>query len=191
MKLIRFLIFLSLLLPTHLVYATSQKDGVISLIEVRNDSRGSVIFIFQVSGKISKSNLNNGYVQVQGGDDYGLHCNQIDEDTVQCTTSKKASGKDVVVGFAGSKFWAYVPEQIERLTSCYNVYDWDDSFNPTQWVLYGIHCQDYPAEDGNEITWVNPYLLPPYVYMYSSTSQPSWCSWSGVGPGYYYPYCLD
>lgn len=190
MKLIRFLMFLFLLIPTHLVYATSQKDVVISLIEVRNDSSGSVIFIFQVSGKISKSNLNNGYVQVQGGNDYGLHCNQTDENTVQCTTSKKTGGENVVVGFAGSKFWAYIPES-KPVTDCYNIYDWDDSFNPTQWVLYGTYCQDYPAQDGDEITWINPYLLPPYIYTYSSSAQPSWCTWAGMGPGYYYPFCLD
>lgn len=191
MKSLKVLLFLlALLFPTNFVHADAKQENVVSLIEVRNDSRGSVIFIFQVSGKISKSNLNNGYVQVQGGDDYNLHCNQIDERTVQCTTSKKVGGKNVVIGFASTKFWTYVPEP-KPIAECYNIYDWDDSFNPTQWVLYGTYCQEYPAQDGDEIIWVNPYLLPPYVYKYSSTAQPSWCTWAGMGPGYYYPFCLN
>lgn len=189
MKIIHFLIFLALLLPTHYVYAAPQQEIVISLIEVRNDNRGSVIFIFQVNGKISKSNLNNGYVQVQGGDDYGLHCNQTDEDTVQCTTSKKTGGENVVVGFAGSRFWVYVPE-IKPTNDCYSVYDWDSN-TPSGWAFYGVHCQPFAPEDGDEINWNNPFLYPPYIYWYSSAPQPSWCSWSGLGPGYYYYYCPD
>lgn len=173
------------------VYASPQKN-VVSLIEVRNDNGGGIIFVFQVNGKISKANLNNGFVQVEGGNAYGLHCNQIDDTRVQCSTSKKASGKNVVVEFAGSKFWTYVPEQkpVEVFYRCYSVYDWDNNLYPTGWVRYGSHCQNFPPEDGDEITWLNPYLYPPYIYWYSSASQPSWCpAWSGFGPGYYYFYC--
>lgn len=168
--------------------SAASSTSVVSLIEVRNDVGGGIIFVFQVNGKISKSNLNNGYVQVQGGNDYGLYCNQIDDTRVQCSTSKKASGNNVVVGFAGSKFWAYVPEPKPK-TQCYNIYDWDSNI-PSGWAYYGTHCQDFLPSDGNEINWVNPYLYPPYVYWYSSALQPSWCSaWSGLGPGYYYFYC--
>lgn len=162
--------------------------NTVSLIEVRNDNGGGIIFIFQVNGKISKANLNNGFVQVEGGDSYGLHCNQTDDTRVQCSTSKKTSGKNVVVGFAGSKFWTYVPEP-RPINECYNIYDWDNNF-PSGWAYYGQHCQDFPPLDGDEINWVNPYLYPPYIYRYSSAPQPSWCtSWSGLGPGYYYYFC--
>lgn len=172
------------------VSAAPQANAVF-LIEVRNDKEGGIIFVFQVNGKISKANLNNGFAQVEGGDSYGLHCNQTDDTRVQCSTSKKASGKNVVIGFAGTKFWAYVPESkaVEPIYQCYNVYDWDDNFNPSAWVNYGTYCQDFLPQDGDEIIWNNPILFPPYVYWYSSMGQPSWCSWTGSGPGYYYFYC--
>lgn len=164
---------------------------VVALLEVRNDGDGGILFVFQVNEKLSKADLNNGFVQVQGGDSYRLHCNQTDDTVVQCSVSKKVSGKNVVVAFAGVKFWVYVPIP-KPVMRCYDVYDWDDSFFPTGWVKYGEYCQDIPPNDGDEIVWVNPYLLPPYVYKYSSASQPSWCpSWSGLGAGYYYYYCLD
>ncbi|MBL8088931.1 MAG: hypothetical protein KF758_17255 [Anaerolineales bacterium] len=191
MKYIRILLFILLMLPVYNVSAKPKENTVVTLIEVRNDSKGGIIFVFQVNDKISKSDLNNGFVQVEGGDSYGLHCNQVDDNRVQCITSKKASGKNVVVGFAGAKFWVYVPMQ-KTITQCYSVYDWDDSFFPSGWVKYGEYCQDFPPSDGDEIIWENPSLLPPYLYRYSSASQPSWCpSWSGLGPGYYYNYCIN
>ncbi|MBL8050776.1 MAG: hypothetical protein JNM46_06095 [Anaerolineales bacterium] len=188
MKYIRILMFIFLIIPTYTVFAKPENMAV-TLVEVRNDSRGGIIFVFQVNEKIPKSDLNNGFVQVQGGDSYGLHCNQIDESRVQCSTSKKTSGKNVVIGFAGATFWAYVPE-IKPTNDCYKIYDWDSN-TPSGWALYGVHCQPFAPEDGDEINWNNPYLYPPYIYWYSSAPQPSWCSWGGLGPGYYYYYCPD
>lgn len=189
MKKLQLFVFVLLLIPNYTVFASST---IVSLIEVRNDNGGGIIFVFQVNGKISKSNLNNGFVHVEGGDNYGLHCNQIDDTRVQCSTSKKASGKNVVIGFAGSKFWTYVPEAkpVEVFYQCYSVYDWDDNFFPTTWVHYGEHCQDFPPQDKDAINWINPSLFPPYVYLFSSAFQPDWCpSLGGFGPGYYYFYC--
>jgi hypothetical protein len=189
MKTIRILfLFLALFFsPTYSVFA----DAGISLVEARNDSGGGILLVFKINGDIPKAQLHNGNVVVQGGDSYGLHCNLVDDSTVQCSTSQKASGKNVVVFFANKKFWVFVPDKPAEIVSCYPVYDWDDSFNPTSWVYYGQHCQKQVALDGDQINWVNPALLPPYVYSYSSSNQPYWCSWTGLGPGYYYPFCLD
>lgn len=193
MKYIRILTFILLMLPVYTVSAKPKENTVVTLIEVRNDKRGGIIFVFQVNTKISKTDLNNGFVQVQGGDSYGLHCNQVEETLVQCSASKKTAGTNVVVLFAGTKFWVYVPlQEFEPVTQCYSVYDWDDSFFPTGWVKYGEYCQDFPPNEGDLITWYNPYILPPYIYRFSSNPQPSWCpSWSGLGVGYYFYYCMN
>src|SRR5690606_8233887 len=89
------------LMLSYSVVRVSAKPAtqVISLIEVRNDSEGGILFVFQVDEKISRANLNNGFVKIEGGESFGLHCNQKDETRVQCSTSKKVAGKNVVVGF--------------------------------------------------------------------------------------------
>ncbi|MBL8098759.1 MAG: hypothetical protein JNK81_06230, partial [Anaerolineales bacterium] len=77
MKYIRILVLILLMLPVYNVSAKPKENTVVALIEVGNDRRGGIIFVFQVKEKISKTDLNNGFVQVQGGDSYVLHCNQV------------------------------------------------------------------------------------------------------------------
>jgi hypothetical protein len=84
--------------------------GSTALIQVRNDPGGSVTFVFRVEGQLPKSQL-HGAVHVNGEDaNFPLSCSQKDEHTVQCTTSRNAGGKNVVVTFGGASFWTYVPE---------------------------------------------------------------------------------
>ncbi|MHB8777654.1 MAG: hypothetical protein ACYC6R_07820 [Anaerolineales bacterium] len=104
-----FMLLLSMLAMLTGIAAAPLAGTASSLIEVRSNMHGSVVFVFSVSGHFSRAEL-KGFVQVQGEDaNYILHCSQVDENKVQCTTSKKVGGKNVVVTFGGSTFWIYVP----------------------------------------------------------------------------------
>lgn len=120
MKKIQFslIILLALLVMTT---GTAFAGSALSLIEVRNDKSGAT-FIFRVTGEFSRSELNSGFVQVSGGDNYPLSCAQQDATTVVCHTTKKAGG-NVVVSFGGSSFWTDVPVAPQQI--CYAVYDLD------------------------------------------------------------------
>lgn len=81
----------------------------LTLIGVQNTGN-SITFIFNVSGEFTRSEL-NGRVDVSGEDaSYGLFCNQISDNRLQCTTSKKTADKDVVVRLAGFLFWTHVSQ---------------------------------------------------------------------------------
>jgi len=163
MKKMRFVwILFSLVIFLTSLAAAPLAGSAISLVDVRNDAGGGVIFIFNVSGEFSRSEL-KGFVEVQGADaNYDLHCTQKDATTVHCTTSRKAGGQNVVVTLGGAKFWTYVPE-VAALQSqyCNNVYGWappeGDGFS---WVLVTLasHCQSTPANYGDILLNVySPY----------------------------------
>ncbi|MBI5944126.1 MAG: hypothetical protein HY864_07140 [Chloroflexi bacterium] len=155
MKKMRFVwIILSIAAMLASVAAAPLAGTALTLIEVRNDKHGDVIFVFSVSGHFSKSEL-KGYVQVQGEDaNYDLSCSQVDDVTVQCTTSRKTGGKNVVVFFGGSVFWAFVPPTIAQY--CYNVYDIPWPPEGGTLVAFTTYCQDAPANYGDVINLYNP-----------------------------------
>ncbi len=170
MKKMRFVwILFSLVIFLTSLAAAPLAGSAISLVDVRNDAGGGVIFIFNVSGEFSKSEL-KGFVEVQGADaNYDLHCTQKDATTVHCTTSRKTGGQNVVVTFGGATFWAYVPEAGPQY--CYNVWDWPlFAFGNEGEVLgagssYEIqttHCQNSPAHYGDVVNIYNPV----YDYYY-------------------------
>lgn len=130
--------------------AAPMASGTVTLVSVGHGFKGP-IFTFSVSGDFSKKEL-KGTVHVQGGADYGLHCGQVDDTKVTCTTSDKVSGVNISVTFGGSTFWTYVPgAPTEQF--CYNVYDFDLDY---VWQSYGTHCQNTPAQYGDVIPWYNP-----------------------------------
>lgn len=163
----------------------------VSLVEVRNDSGGGVIFVFKVSGEFSKSELNNGYVQVQGGDNYGLYCNQVDESTVQCSTSKKTGDQNVAVNFGGSTFWIFVPParssgvQSQYCYGVYDVYYYSDEEPGLYWKMFDTYCQNEPASYGDSLeNYYNPDFDEYYSYVFLPES-PS-CA-DKVEDAYYLP----
>ena len=169
-----------LVLPTGTVFAGS----ALELIEVRNDY-GGVTFIFRVTGEFSKDELESGFVQVEGGDDYPLYCAQQDAETVVCHTSKKAGANSVVVGFGGARFWTDVPGESPQF--CYGVYDYDYA-TESYWLYLGDYCQNSPAEYGDFIydyynwDWDEYY---DYEFMPNSPA----CPFLQPGDAYYYPGC--
>lgn len=182
-----FIVFVLMVVSTSTVFAGS----ALELVEVRSDN-GVPTFVFRVTGEFSPSELESGFVQVEGGEVYPLYCAQVDATTVVCHTSKVASGHDVVVGFGGAKFWDFVPEFVSRAPTgsvyCYNVYDWD-SEPGTQWFDWGDYCQDTPAQVGDEILWDNPnFGIEPYMYGLDDSvgTQDFGPDWPSLGPGYYY-----
>lgn len=182
----RFMVLLSVLAVLVSIAAVPMAGSAISLIEVRNDPLGGVIFVFSVNGKLSKSEL-KGFVQVQGGDaNYSLGCNQVDESTVQCTTSKKAGGNNVVVTFGGSTFWTYVPEAATPY--CYNVYDYPPGpFSPDIYA-FTTQCQRVPASYGDMlIDFYNPDWGGYFDYEFLPESPV--CYNDILEDAYYYPYC--
>jgi hypothetical protein len=148
---ITILVLLSMLIiQVGAVAAAPMASGTVLLVSVGHGFKGP-IFTFTVSGHFSKKQL-KGTVHIQGGADYGLHCAQQNDTTVTCTTSDKVSSVNVSVTFGGSTFWTYVPGAPTK-QFCYNVYDYDLDYI---WQSYGTHCQNAPAQYGDEIPWYNP-----------------------------------
>ena len=84
-------IFVSALILAALLAVTTGTafaGSALELVQVRNDE-GGVRFIFRVTGEFSQDELNSGFVQVEGGDDFPLYCAQKDATTVVCQTSKR------------------------------------------------------------------------------------------------------
>jgi len=150
---ITILVLLSMMIiQVGTVAAAPMASGTVLLVSIAHGFKGP-IFTFTISGDFSKKEL-KGTVHVQGGADYGLHCGQVDDTKITCTTSDKVSGVNVSVTFGGSTFWVFVPgAPVEQTEYCYNVYDYDLDY---VWQSYGTHCQDSPAQYGDEIPWYNP-----------------------------------
>jgi hypothetical protein len=164
---------------------TAFAGSALELIEVRN-GEGGVTFIFRVTGEFSQDELNSGFVQVEGGDDFPLYCAQRDATTVVCHTTKKTGGSNVVVGFGGARFWTDVPEPA---TYCYTVYDYNvDDPGFTYWQSGGVYCQNHPAEYQDSIYFYNPNYNYSYPYWFypDGVDPADWYNWSNPGEGYYY-----
>ncbi len=181
-----FVLLALLALLTSTVSAAPHAEGSISLVEVRNDAEGGVIFVFNVSGDFAKAKL-NGIVHVQGEDaSYGLNCSAVSENTIHCTTSRKTASRNVVVYLQGFIFWAFVPASkglpagsAAPTQYCYGLYDIvlgfpSESYN---WQQVGTECQDAAASEGDELElgedfyqfwnespdcWVDPVLNEGY-----------------------------
>lgn len=153
------------------------------------------VFTFEVSGEFSKSDL-EGFVQVDGGGQFGLYCTQVDAHTVTCTTSKKAAGQNVTLSWGGAIFWASVPVAKDPAPPyCYSIWDWWE-FTNNEWTDFGPYCQDTPAQAGDDITYtvVNPND-PNQTYegwaIFFEDDVSSECEETVpyYGPAYYYPFC--
>jgi len=155
------------------VSAAPHADGSISLVEVRNDASGGVIFVFSVSGDYAKANL-NGKVEVQGEDaNYGLYCSAVHNGIVNCTTSRNAGGRNVVVYLQGFIFWAFVPASSGPVAStqyCYGLYDIVIDFerSTASWQETDTHCQDAPGTEGDE------FVSGESLYLFGNESPDCW-----------------
>ncbi len=175
-----------LALTTGTVFA----GQALELIEVRNKDSGPT-FVFRVTGEFTKEELNNGFVVVQGGDDYPLYCGQKQEDRITCHTTKKVGGHHVAIRFGNARFWTYVP----AANYCYNIWDWLIPPNISAWTNFGEHCQDNEANNGDTIqyynNYVNSYETVQFFEIYTPLS--GTCAMIGAPPsneaGYYYPIC--
>jgi hypothetical protein len=187
MKKIQFvLILLALLAMLTSVAAAPMAGSAISLIDVRNDAGGGVIFIFNVNGQFSKSEL-KGSVEVQGVDsNYGLYCTQKDDTTVHCTTSRKTGGENVKVTFGGAIFWTYVPEPVSP--NCYNVYDLTYPPNGFDLVAFTTFCQYVPANYGDIINVYNPAWNS--FYNFEFLPQSPYCYMTIIENAYYWNVCV-
>jgi hypothetical protein len=182
-----FVVTLTLLgISTTTVFA----GDAIELLEVRNNGAGPT-FIFRVRGEFTKAELNDGFVVVQGGDDYTLHCGQKHDDRVTCHTTKKVGGHNVVIGFGNARFWTYVPEAVV----CYSIWDWFIPPNADAWTNMGTHCQGDGANTGDTIQYYNQYSNSYGSVMFFEVYTPlvGTCASVGTPPvneaGYYYPEC--
>ena len=183
-------IFVSALILVALLAVTTGTafaGSALELVQVRNDE-GGVRFIFRVTGEFSQDELNSGFVQVEGGDDFPLYCAQKDATTVVCQTSKKAGAHSVVVGFGGARFWTDVPEASGPVQYCYPVYDYSLPEPSTFWQAQGEYCQDNAPKEGDGIRFFSPYWNSSYNYYFLPDgyidSGPT--PWTNPGEGYYY-----
>lgn len=185
-------IFFTTLILTALLsvtVGTAFAGSALELLSVENNGSGPT-FTFRVHGEFSKSELESGFVQVEGGDDFPLYCAQTDADTVVCHTTKKVGGHNVVVGFGGARFWTHVKEAGNK-RYCYSAWDWWD-FTGFQWTDFGPICQDEPA-NFLDIAYYNvpeQGIFGAFVYFYD-VDVSGYC-FDPVpynGPAYYYPGC--
>src|SRR5262245_61835193 len=140
-QLIVIIIILSMLAAfTGTAAAAPLASGSATLISVVFVPGKGPVFTFQVSGHYSNADL-KGALHVVGGADYPLYCEQIDSVTVICTVSKQAAGKEVVLSWGGSTFWAFVPKApAPRDTPstvptqyCYSIWDYQE-FTNNEWT---------------------------------------------------------
>lgn len=175
---------------TGTVFAAPSAGSALTLVSATAGMNGTV-FIFKVSGEFSGGRL-KGSARVEGGEDYGLDCRQLDDETVRCTASRNAQG-NVTVTFGGSTFWTYVAPFTRPTSFCYNVFDWDLTL--THWQHIGDYCQDSPASYGDVIEdYYNVYWEWSFDYEFSPYSpDPSvGCGISLTpqsGDAYYYGGC--
>lgn len=181
------LILFSLLVVTT---GTAFAGSALELVQVRLDG-GVPTFIFRVTGEFSISELEGGFVQVDGGEAFPLYCTQTAADTVVCHSSKKANGQDVVVGFGGAKFWTDLPEAEIAKQYCYSAWDWYD-FTNFEWTDFGPICQDEPAQAGEWSSYDYPAegIYGAEVEFFDHDVSGN-CSDPVPynGPAYYYPSC--
>lgn len=175
------------ILITLLVVSTGSAlaDGSVLGMSVTNGGGGAT-FTFHVTGYLSPSQLNGGYVQVQGGDAFDLHCAQTDEFTVVCHASKKVIG-NVVVGFGGSTFWADMPEPSLGAPQqyCYTLFDLISGSENLGWQPFDEYCMDREAVTGDTYVTYNPYTNQAnWTYHYELTAPQGWGNNPGEG---YYP----
>jgi hypothetical protein len=79
------------------------------------------------------------------------------------------------------------PSATESVQYCYNVWDYPTDDFEDNWMNYGPHCQDEPAQVGDEIqTEYSPGSWATDIYTNSGPDL-SECV-PDFGPGYYYPY---
>lgn len=184
------LVFAMLAMFTGTVFAAPSAGSALTLVSATAGMNGTV-FIFKVSGEFSGGHL-KGSAHVEGGEDYGLDCRQLDDETVRCTASRNAQG-NVTVTFGGSTFWTYVAPFTRPTSFCYNVFDWDLTL--THWQYIGDNCQDVPAQYGDVIEdYYNVYWEWSFDYEFMPYSPETWLHCgasipSQSGDAYYYPDC--
>jgi len=171
-----------------IVAAAPMAEGTVTLAGVQYVAGKGPVFTFNVNGKFSKADL-KGSLHVENGADYTLHCTQVDEDTVTCNVSQKVSGVNAVVTWGGSTFWVYVPEAPTVSTPaqteyCYSIWDYWE-FTDGEWADFGPHCQDAPANEGDEITYTVPDPGGSFEAWVEFFSTPPGCAPSN-GSAYYY-----
>lgn len=175
-----------LALSTGMVLAGSATE----LLELRNDGGGPT-FVFRVTGDFTRSELDSGFVHINGGDDMPLYCAQTTPTTVVCHTSRKVGGHNVVVGFGNARFWLFVPVARSSKLFCYSAWDWY-SFTNFQWTDFGPICQEEPANPLDIATYNIPeqgiYGAQVQFYDYNVVGN---CNPPApfTDPAYYYPNC--
>ena len=155
-----------------------------TLVSVDYSTFKGPVFTFDVTGKFSRAEL-KGKLQVAGGGKYGLYCKQVDDDTVTCNSSKEVAEVNVTLFWGGLTFWAYVPGPSKF---CYNIYDWNDE-PATEWVNYGIYCQESEAQYGDSMLWDNPVFGPSLYEFLPESPDKDWCPFYRPGDAYYYYHC--
>jgi hypothetical protein len=182
------LVFSMLVAFVGTVSAAPLASGTATLVSVDYIPGKGPVFTFLVSGKFSNSEL-KGSLHIENGEDFDLHCSQVDSTTVKCTVSKKAAGKHVALSWGGSTFWTSVPAAPEH---CYSVWDWWD-FTNYQWTDFGPHCQEQAAKAGDETTYTVPDPTGSFdgwaVFIDQDVSGKCGGTVPYTGPAYYYPGC--
>jgi hypothetical protein len=179
---------MSLLVGLVSIAAAPMAAGNATLTNVVFVDGKGVVFTFHVDHKFSRSEL-RGNVWVDGGGNYGLDCLQVDSSTVKCNAPQAVGDSNVVVTWGGFSFWTRTPKLPPPTTYCYSVWDWDD-YTDWDWIDFGPHCQDEPAQTGDQIEYTVPGQDGSFTAWYSN-GRFTECSIENNGPAYYKFECQD
>ena len=172
------------------IAAAPMPAGNATLISVVFVDGKGMVFTFHVDGEFSRSEL-RGTVHVNDGGSYGLDCVQVDNSTVKCNAPQAVGGSDVVLNWGGFSFWTHTPQLPPPTTYCYNIWDWHD-FTDWEWANFGPHCQDEPAQTGDQITYTAPDPDGSFdATAWYSNGKYTECQIQNNGPAYYKFKCLD
>mgnify|MGYP006921593584 CR=1 FL=1 len=115
-KLLLFLILISIVSMLAGTAAAPFESRSFHLVEVRFIDGKGVVFLFDTTGKFTKSDLDTAFA-FAGGNSLDAHCvfNQ-DHDQIRCTVKlvNPYAGQSILVGLMGQGFWAIVPEEAAR-----------------------------------------------------------------------------
>ncbi len=98
---------------------------------------------------------------------------------------KKVQDVNVVLYLGENVYWTYVPPAHQY---CYNVYDWTLA-EDIEWMSFGTHCQNTPADYGDWIYWYNPGWEDYYDYIFLPGTPD--CLFTINEDAFYYPYCPE
>lgn len=149
------LVLISIIAMVAGTAAAPLKSRSIKLASTQFIQGKGVVFLFDTTGKFTKSDLNTAFAYA-GENSLDVDCNiKEGKDQIVCTVAlvNQYVGKSIVVGLIGQGFWTTVPARpAPTASTCYGIHD----YIPDGWHLFDTICQDTPPKEGDQIEHLDP-----------------------------------